>query len=925
MNTDMRSERIERNAMMIARGQTRARLDSEKAEKARLREACIRWLETEGNAGKLSAVIAQRQDGTCRWLFEHYTYKRWIAASNGFLWLAGIPGSGKTVLASAVTQAIMEDQHPAVVYHFCDFRNTSSISVTSVLHSILSQFLRSGPVEWLNAGGIASKDEISEAMTSDSKANELILIPHLLHLSRTCNVFASSRDEHSIRVLLKDELTICLHGETDLVNGDIRAHTLHELRNKPRLSRLPRQEILDALLPKANCMFRWVQCQLYLLEKCKTLLAMKTVLSNLPKTLYETYERILRSISGENAELGEERIVRYTLRWLVGASRPLRLNELNDAIAIEVGCSTLSDDLRVIDATDILTSCGSLVRFDKGEGDGEYVVGLSHFTVQEYLLTAALARDSNLGLYAMTLPDMHRDLALLCLAYVLLDAFRDGPCVDKSSLDRRIQTFPMYPYTTRHWAEHVRQIPEYDDEVYTTIKRLLGDEETEPQRLAMCQRDLWPHSHWETYDVPAQPWLVVLAQRTWLARHIVSEFPEWVTIGITQRADVPRIPFDAVFSDNEWAERYMRDIITPLTAAACLGLLDLTSVILDAGADIDALDPNDPHPRTAVNLAVAYDKIEAAKMLLECGADVEKPVGHRAETVMHVAALQGKMDMVHLLVRHGVDRDARNGDGATALHSAIEGNNADIVAALLEAGYDANAVSHSGKHVLQKALDIRSPTIVQHLLNHGAQALQLNYSPSGLEWASNQSWHSALSAGLMRRQPLSDTDLQDVHDILLRLRLPDTIASDILDFAEFWRCSSVARSEYVMMPMGSTKEKPYLLIKVPDRPLHALTIITDSHDQGWSSYPEEHGTYRGCFSWFDAHIPDSGVRQHIQANVHASGERRRHVNTWDCRPPDTKWTRHLSAGNELQLVAIAWCPGWENHVYQGEIRIFSRF
>ncbi|KAL1687581.1 hypothetical protein GGG16DRAFT_20812, partial [Schizophyllum commune] len=687
----------------------------------------------------------------------------------------------------------------------------------------------------------------------DECTDALKLIPHLLHPSRTCNVFASSRDEHSIRVLLKDELTICLHGETDLVNGDIRAHTLHELRNKPRLSRLPQQEILDALLPKANCMFRWVQCQLYLLEKCKTYLAVKTVLSNLPKTLYETYERILRSISGENAELGEERIVRYTLRWLVGASRPLRLYEFNDAIAIEIGCSTLSDDLRVIDATDILTSCGSLVCYSHTET----FVSLISFIIQEYLFTAALARDSNLGLYAMTLPDLHRDLALLCLTYVLLDAFRDGPCVDRSSFNRRIQTFPMYPYATRHWAEHVRQIPEYDDEVYTTIKRLLGDEETEPQRLAMCQRDLWPHSHWETY---------------------------------------------------------MRDITTPLTAAACLGLLDLTSVILDAGADIDALDPNDPHPRTAIYLAALYGKIEAAKMLLECGADVEKPVGHRVETVMHAAALQGKMEMAHFLVRHGVDRDARNGDGATALHSAIEGNNADVVAVLLEAGYDANAVSNPGKHVLQKALDIRSPTIVQHLLSHGIQALQLNYLPSELEWASDQSWHSALSAGLMRRQPLSNTDLQEVQNMLLRLRLPDTIASDILDFAEFWRCSSVARSEYVMMPMESLKEKPYLSIEVPDRPLRALTIITDSHDQGWSSYPEEHGTYRGCFSWFDAHIPDSGVRQHIQANVHASGERRRHVNTWDCRPPDTKWTRHLSAGKELQVVAIAWCPGWENHV-----------
>ena len=42
----------------------------------------------------------------------------------------------------------------------------------------------------------------------------------------------------------------------------------------------------------------------------------------------------------------------------------------------------------------------------------------------------------------------------------------------------------------------------------------------------------------------------------------------------------------------------------------------------------------------------------------------------------------------------------------------------------------------------------------------------------------------------------------------------------------------MARSEYVMMPTGYTKEKPYLSIEVPDRPLRALTFITDSHNQG---------------------------------------------------------------------------------------------
>ena len=125
--------------------------------------------------------------------------------------------------------------------------------------------------------------------------------------------------------------------------------------------------------------FHWVRCQVDAISECSTADEVSTALKNLPKGLNETYERILLKIvsKGEATAARAEKI----LMWLVGAVEPLELSALEEAMMIEPGSVELNTSSRLIDPTDILTICGSLVEEFLDE-DQLPKVRLSHYTVQ---------------------------------------------------------------------------------------------------------------------------------------------------------------------------------------------------------------------------------------------------------------------------------------------------------------------------------------------------------------------------------------------------------------------------------------------------------------------------------------------------------------------------------------------------------------
>src|SRR5262249_22163383 len=125
-------------------------------------------------------------------------------------------------------------------------------------------------------------------------------------------------------------------------------------------------EIERAILGGAGGMFRWAACQLASIETCINLPQLRNALASLPKTLNETYARILSRISEEN------RAYAHTiLQWLCFSNRPLELEEAAEIPTIDLTNPqpTVDIDGRLPDPRDILTICSSLVTITHSRPD----------------------------------------------------------------------------------------------------------------------------------------------------------------------------------------------------------------------------------------------------------------------------------------------------------------------------------------------------------------------------------------------------------------------------------------------------------------------------------------------------------------------------------------------------------------------------
>lgn len=92
----------------------------------------------------LDQSIKWRQPTTGTWLLESEELKQWYSIPGSHLWLKGIPGGGKTVLAGAVIQEALGRASTAskdigVAFFFCDYKNETTHSPVNILGSIAYQ------------------------------------------------------------------------------------------------------------------------------------------------------------------------------------------------------------------------------------------------------------------------------------------------------------------------------------------------------------------------------------------------------------------------------------------------------------------------------------------------------------------------------------------------------------------------------------------------------------------------------------------------------------------------------------------------------------------------------------------------------------------------------------------------------------------
>lgn len=132
-----------------------------------------------------------------------------------------------------------------------------------------------------------------------------------------------SRNLEQLRRVFESFDVTSISIETETLTFDLKISLRSSFSMNPKLSRWPsslKQTVENSLLARANGSFRWFDCQLQAITRCKTPAAVKKVLSELPESLEAHYARILEGIEGNNWSS-----VKSLLRWVTFSLRPVSM------------------------------------------------------------------------------------------------------------------------------------------------------------------------------------------------------------------------------------------------------------------------------------------------------------------------------------------------------------------------------------------------------------------------------------------------------------------------------------------------------------------------------------------------------------------------------------------------------------------------
>lgn len=139
---------------------------------------------------------------------------------------------------------------------------------------------------------------------------------------------------------------------------------------------------------------------------------------------------------------------------------------------------------------------------------------------------------------------------------------------------------------------------------------------------------------------------------------------------------------DAGAGTEEW---------TTLGVAALWGHLDTMRILVDYGADVNAITYAE---NTALTWAAQEGRCNMIRFLLDCGADVEHP-NNRGETPLICAAMSGNVDCVTLLREQGANLAARTrATGSTSLHKAVQRGHYAVIEKLVHLHADIESPDH---------------------------------------------------------------------------------------------------------------------------------------------------------------------------------------------------------------------------------------
>jgi ankyrin repeat protein len=443
-------------------------------------------------------------------------------------------------------------------------------------------------------------------------------------------------------------------------------------------------------------------------DECSTDADIRKALANLPRDLSETYDRCLTRISRQHSRFAQK-----ILRWLCGAIRPLKIDQLREALAIDADTGCL-DRENMPSAQELLKCCSNLITRDHS---GQVL--LIHHSVRQFLEDRKA--DARLFPTGFELNAVELELGKLCVAHLTSPDYALSLQPSNASKGSTIKMDPaaveklVQPIS---WMRFAMPKPRSAQISFPRISFLRNASKappiTELSSFFHFAKEQWaPLTHGIAKDSNCWHKFRTLA----LEPNLSWQWHPWEPIG-------------------ESLDSHYSGLLGWAIVNRHLPLLDLL------------FDPQNPKPRTdifnlpfyyhnnlpALHLASRIGKIEITQRLLQV-CDPRK-TDNNGRTALHHAAETGHTGIVVLLVKKKANLKAKDDKGQTALHLAAGNGHEVVVRALIDRGADVNAKDNKMWTALFAAAENGHETTAQMLVELGADTnVRDNVGRTALSWA----------------------------------------------------------------------------------------------------------------------------------------------------------------------------------------------
>ena len=424
--------------------------------------------------------------------------------------------------------------------------------------------------------------------------------------------------------------------------------------------------------------------------------SVRRTLTELPESLDGTYERILKEIKKSNRSHAQR-----VLQCLVAATRPLRVVELSEVLAVDFddveGIPRLKSDWWWEEQElALLSTCSSLIVIVEA-GDSR-VVQFSQFSVKEFLTSPRLATASrDVSSYHIYLESAHTILAQACLGVLLQ--------IQDDVEGHTREDHPLVRYAAEHWTTHV-QFGEVSSRLQKGMEYLF-DPGKPHFKVWLTLYNMDRHGRRSALRLfavdglkkfPGGPlYYAALCGFHNLLKHLVAKYPQ----DVNARGGHNVSPLGAALAGKHFQTADLlrlngadpnvrgRDKCTPLLSAVYChfdrGDLELTLKLIEYGADVNAKNAYGSTPLHCASKGHHCEVGSVLRLLLKHGGDVNAR-DNIGFTPLHEASYRGAMGIVPILLMHGADVEAVDSGGWTALQVADASGHDEVVKLLREHG-----------------------------------------------------------------------------------------------------------------------------------------------------------------------------------------------------------------------------------------------